>query len=130
MANDIFIIGKATISRTQFRLLVGVPAALVIAGMAITPFADTSLTAITAYLSTFGAIMIVANLLLTAPLFSKAIIDHRGAAARLDDAFPYFTHMLFLPPAGIRGALTTAPLVGSNQAQLGACGRLAISATR
>lgn len=86
---------------------------LVSIGVACTPFASMRLIAIPGYMTSFGSVMIVINLLLAVLLFSKGSIEGRGDATRLGTAY-FFVTVIFVPLlAAFPGAIMPTSIIGT-----------------
>jgi diguanylate cyclase (GGDEF)-like protein len=97
----------------QRALAAGLIMALVVAGVALTPVASTSLMPIPSYMLAFGSSMLITNLLLAGLLFSRGRSERNGAASRLGTAY-FFVAVIFLPMmAAFPDAILTGSLIGS-----------------
>ena len=86
---------------------------LVVAGVALTPFAATRLMPIPSYMLAFGSAMLITNLLLAGLLFSRGRSERNGAASRLGTAY-LFVAVIFVPMmAAFPDAILAGSLVGS-----------------
>ena len=87
--------------------------ALVVAGVALTPFAAIRLMPVPSYMLAFGSAMLITNLLLAGLLFSRGRSERNGAASRLGTAY-FFVAVIFLPMmAAFPDAILAGSLIGS-----------------
>ncbi len=86
---------------------------LVVAGVALTPFAATRLMPIPSYMLAFGSAMLITNLLLAGLLYSRGRSERNGAASRLGTAY-FFVAIIFVPMmAAFPDAILSGSLIGS-----------------
>jgi diguanylate cyclase (GGDEF)-like protein len=106
--------GQPVIGREHY-LFCGTLIVLIIgAGALLTPIANHPLIAIPGYMSAFGAFMVVINLLLSALLFSRGVIEEESSAIRLGAAY-FFVAVIFVPlMAAFPGGFVTEPLIGTH----------------
>ena len=90
-------------------------ASLILIGIGCTPFAAIPLLQIPGYMTAFGSVMVVINILLAVLLFSKGVIEGRCDATRLGTAY-LFVAVIFVPlvasyPGGVMpGSIIGTPL--------------------
>ena len=97
----------------QQALAAALIALLVVAGVALTPFAATRLMPIPSYMLAFGSAMLITNLLLAGLLFSRGRSERNGAASRLGTAY-LFVAVIFVPMmAAFPDAILSGSLIGS-----------------
>lgn len=90
-------------------------ASLTVIGIACTPFATIPLLPIPGYMTAFGSVMVVINILLAVLLFSKGVIEGRSDPIRLGTAY-LFVAVIFVPlvasyPGGVMpGSIIGTPL--------------------
>src|ERR1700709_2200869 len=93
----------------QRALAVALITLLVVAGVALTPFASIKLMPIPSYMLAFGSAMLITNLLLAGLLFSRGRSERNGVASRLGTAY-LFVAVIFVP---LMAAFPDAILAGS-----------------
>jgi diguanylate cyclase (GGDEF)-like protein len=97
----------------QRALAAALIALLVVAGVALTPFASIKLMPIPSYMLAFGSAMLITNLLLAGLLFSRGRSERNGAASRLGTAY-LFVAVIFVPlMAAFPDAILPGSLIGS-----------------
>src|ERR1700712_2994560 len=93
----------------QRALAAALIALLVVAGVALTPFAAVKLMPIPSYMLAFGSAMLITNLLLAGLLYSRGRSERDGAASRLGTAY-LFVALIFVP---LMAAFPDAIVAGS-----------------
>lgn len=97
------------ISPAQRACAYGLGAALLFAGLLLTPFASTPMLPLPGYMAAFGTAMLIMNGLLAALLFSRGASEQTPSTARLGTAY-FFITIIFLP---LIAAFPTSNTLGS-----------------
>ena len=112
MSLPIQILDNEPVGRAQRVLAGGFIVALVVIGVAMTPYASTPLPPIPSYMLSFGFAMVITNLLLAGLLFSRGNSDGNRGAVHLGSAY-FFVFAMFLPlTACFPDAIARGTLIG------------------
>jgi diguanylate cyclase (GGDEF)-like protein len=104
-----------TIGAVQRRFAVSLSSLLILAGVAMTPFANASMPPIPGYMTAFGAAMLSINFMLAMLLYSRGETEGNGSVVMLGTAY-FFVATIFVPlmasfPDGlIRGTIIGTPV--------------------
>ncbi len=101
------------VTARQLASAYAVVAFMMLAALVCTPFAAVQLSPIPGYMTSFGSVMIVINLLLAVLLFSKGAIQKRGDVKRLGTAY-LFVAVIFVPlVASFPGGIMPGSIIGT-----------------